>query len=245
MGVEHLFYFQIRWDSQNEFEIEISSSVKLPKTSIFTPPYLRDGSYGDEEKENAKLFEAYYRFLKLNPDNILTKWHKRVVSAGSSYYYIYGLMVAIAIESLLRKYYPKEEKDVAIEPRDVQKEISSLGEEIDDNELRERIIKICSQLRKPDYIPKKMLQKLEVEGIISPGSSKSWDRLRNKYSHGNDDNNEMKHAYRLISCCLNTYYELIFNIIGYSGYYINYSIKHGSERRHYPLSLSSCLGLSG
>jgi hypothetical protein len=85
-------------------------------------------------------------------------------------------MVAIAIESLLRKYYPKEEKDVAIEPRDIQKEISSLGEEIDDNELRERIIKICSQLRKPDYIPKKMLQKLEVEGIISPGSSKSWDR---------------------------------------------------------------------
>lgn len=238
MGVEHLVYFIISWDNQDEFEIEIRSSEKLPITSNFTPPYLRIGSFGDETKENAKLFEAYYRYLKINPETILPKLHKRIVDSGTGYYYKHGLVVTIAIEKSLKEFYPKDEERVEIELYDIQQKIRLLTEKIISEPLKNRINVMCDNLSKKDYLPQKMLKKLEKDKIISEGSVRSWNKLRNKFAHGNDYNDDIPTAHKLVNHCTTIYYELVFNKINYSGYYINSSEKNPS-RVLYPLSLNS------
>lgn len=238
MGTEHLVYFIISWDDKQDFKIEIRSSIKMPLTSNFNPPYLRTGSFGYEEKENEKLFKAYYQYLKANPNTILTKWHKRIVDSGTGYYYRYGLILTIAIEELLKTLYPQEKENILPEVDYIQKKISIISKDIVDEELKKRVINLCNKLKETNYVPKKMLQKLEVEKkVISEGSAKSWDKLRNKYAHGKDYDDAIPEAHELVSHCLTIYYELIFSKIMYSGYYINSSKKDGS-RMLYPLTLN-------
>ncbi len=236
MAIEHLFHFRVSWSDQENFEIEINSFGKIPRSSCFTPPYLKTGGYGDESLENEKLFQAYYNFLKAYPNNTLPKWNKRIFDSGTGYYYRYGLIISIAIEELLKSFYPQDDDENLLEElSDIQQKLNLLTEEIIDTSLKTRLKNFSNGLKGSHYLPKKMLQKLENEKIISVRSVNNWNKLRNKSAHGNDGNDDLKQEHYLVNSCLSTYYELIFNTINYSGYYINCSKTNAYIRMYYPL----------
>ena len=86
-----------------------------------------------------------------------------------------------------------------------------------------------------NYIPGKMLEKLESEGVIGKGSLNVWRKLRNRYAHGDDFNEELPKAVGLVMQNTTIYYELIFNLIKYEGKYTSYSVTEGNKIKTYPI----------
>lgn len=236
MGLEHEFdYIVYTGEKFTEWQIEVSYCPQAPiNTTTFTPPYRRTGSQGDEEEINTSLFNAYYQFLKNEPKSILTKWHKRIVDSGTGYYYKHGMILSIGIEKILQDYYPYQQGNAAaINPEEIAKLIE-FSETLSDQTLQTKLKNFVKGLSNQNYVAKRMLTELEAKRIISPGSQKSWTRLRNTYAHGSDYNDEMRQAIDLVRKNVTLYYELIFHLIQYKGRYTCYFQPSGKELTEYP-----------
>jgi len=236
MGLEHEFdYIVYTGKKFTDWQIEVTYQPQAPiNTSTFTPPYRRTGSQGDEEAINSLLFKDYYQFLKSDPKSILTKWHKRIVDSGTGYYYKHGMILSIGIEKILRVYYPyQQENQVAIDPEEIAKLIE-FSETLSDKILQTKLKNFVKGLPSQNYVPKRILTKLEEKHIISQGSQKSWTQLRNTYAHGSDYNDDMHQAIDLVRKNVTLYYELIFHQINYQGRYTNYFQPRNRELINYP-----------
>ncbi|MES2417485.1 MAG: hypothetical protein V4541_04820 [Bacteroidota bacterium] len=235
MGLEHQYYYQVLFGESNSFHIQLNPSRKSQRKTIFTPPYRKVGSIGDEAEENAKLFNSYFNYIRNEPENIFNKLQKRLADSGTGYYYKHGLIVSTTIESILRVYYPKEDEVFSdLYLADIQT-LKDLTLNLQDPVILQRLSSLLSDLvDKTKYIPGKMLKKLENDGIIGKGSLNAWKKLRNRFAHGDDYNDELLKAAGLVQQNVTIFYELIFNIIGYQGKYTKYSLKAGNCIATYP-----------
>ena len=236
MGIEHQYFYWAIFNQENLYQVQISTDSKAPQESTFSAPYRRKKLQGDETTENMKLFISYYNHLKFHPNTLFPKLHARIYDSGTGYYYKHGLIISVIIEKILKDYYPISFKVVEI-PAQVLKDFEDLKSHAIDLttktliELLGRFIK--SSTPTPEYNPNKMLQQLERNNVIGPGSLKSWKSLRHKYTHGDDYNDNMQKAIGLIRHNQTIYYELIFNVIGYTGKYTSYSEKEGIKFKIY------------
>jgi hypothetical protein len=236
MGLEHQFDYRIFTGKKYvDWQVEICYTAQVPiNKTTFTAPYRRTGSQGDEEEVNSLLFRHYYQFLKQNPISILPKWHKRIVDSGTGYYYKHGMILSVGIEKLLRVYFPSTQANAeAVNEAEVTK-LFEFTASLSDNGLRKKVEVLISGLPHQNYVPKRMLNKLERKQIISENSQKSWSLLRNKYAHGSDYNDDMHVAIDLVRKNVTLYYELILHIISYQGKYTCYFQPPGQESTAYP-----------
>ena len=237
MGEEHNQYYAIYFGEQNSFEVVIPVDHKFSAHTMLTEPCRKSTYYGDEDEHNATLFNSYYNYLVLNPETLLPKIHKRVMDAGTGYYFRYGLVLSVAIESLLVKLYPKNPEpidEVVLSDIDfLRKELRNLKTE----DIKLRLTNFLNGLTDTSkYNPGRMLKQLEQLGVIGKGSLKSWQKLRHTYAHGADYNDDLSVAINLVQHNLTLYYELIFNVIGYTGRYASYSVENRNEFKNYPLN---------
>lgn len=236
MGIEHTYYYTVYFGDENSFQIDIARNSKPSRNILFTPPYCRTGSNGDEAVENTKIFISYYNYLKTDPNSIMNKLHKRIVDSGSGYYYKHGLVISTSIESILKTFYPKESETLSQsfleDIQQLEMNLTNLKDSVMINRFKSFIVGLSTT---NNYIPGKMLAKLEKEGIIGSGSLDAWRKLRNRYAHGDDFNEELPKAVGLVLQNVTIYYELIFNLIKYDGKYTSYSIKHGNTLKNYTL----------
>jgi len=236
MGIEHQYYYIVYFGDNNSFQVDITNNSKPSKNVLFTPPYRRTGSIGDEDVENVKLFNSYYRYLEKRPDTILNKLHKRIVDSGSGYYYKHGLVISTSIESILKNYYPKDQEVLSEDfLADIQ-QLKNYSNNLNNPMVTKRFKSFIEGLSVTgNYIPGKMLEKLESEGVIGKGSLNVWRKLRNRYAHGDDFNEELPKAVGLVMQNTTIYYELIFNLIKYEGKYTSYSVTEGNKIKTYPI----------
>jgi hypothetical protein len=237
MGLEHAYYYLVLFGEENSFHIKLNTIPNSPRKTIFTPPYRQTGSIGDEADENTKLFWSYFNYLTKVPQCLFNKLHKRIVDSGTGYYYKHGLIISTSIESILRNYYPKEPELPSESFLSDTKTLKGDLAKFTDSVFLARLNAFISGLTSnKSYIPGKMLEKLEKEGVIGPGSLAAWRNLRNRFAHGDDYNDELSKAAGLVQQNVTIFYELIFNIIEYNGKYTRYSIKEGNRLSTYPLA---------
>jgi hypothetical protein len=238
-ALEHRFYYQVYYkDNTKHFKAVIPVKEHPVLNSILMAPYGPNGPYGDEHEFNHLLMNDYYFFLKNNPDSVLTKWHKRLVDAGTGYHYRFGLVLGIAVEKILRKYYPLDANaNLVSYPPDDLKRIVALSETLNNETLAKKIKAIIENLNNSTvYVPRQMLGDLEANQIVSQGGKKAWEESRNKYALGSDHNDDLHKGMDYTLEVQTVYYELIFNKIGYKGKYINYFADKSGNVLNYPLA---------
>lgn len=214
---------------------------KIP--SIFSSPLIARHSYGDDfTKNHTDLFSVYFRYLQNNPETTLQFINKRVISAGRSYLYITALVVAVQIENICKANYSEyyrpdnvfndaiEDCTKLIDNSNIKKKkdiIATLRGMINKGERREQVN------------VKNILKNLSEKKIIDTSLIKSWKDLRNITAHGDsyqeDENSEAD--FKLLSdvfLCINLYYQLVFHLIGYSGYY-SWKDSQKNMLKKYPL----------
>jgi len=240
MGLEHSCYYQILFEENSAFfeAVMNKDATSFVPGTIFQPPYQRTGNRGNEDDENAKLFVSYYHYLSQHPTTLLTKWHKRLVDAGTGYYYRFGLILSIGIEKILQELYPNDIPKPSYDVTDIGR-IQTLAETLHNEVLQQRLKDFVQRLNSNNYVPGKMLEKLEIKGVISKGATASWKKLRNSYAHGADNNDDVDKGLDLLTQNSTLYHELIFHKIGYHGKYINFFLAKNGKAAEYPIVVNS------
>lgn len=215
---------------------------KMP--SIFSSPLIARHSYGDDFTMNhTNLFGVYFSYLQNNPETTLQFIHKRVISASRSYLYIMALVVAVQIENICKANYSEYYCPDNVFNNTVE-ECTKLIENSSIENKEDVIIKLRGMINNGTNRTQinmiNILKNLSEKKIIDASLIKPWKDLRNITAHGdsykNGDNSkaDLKLLTAVFSC-INLYYQLVFHLIGYSGYY---SWKDYKENRleKYPLT---------
>lgn len=167
-----------------------------------------------------KLFISYYQFVKGKGCDPITGLVRRVISAQKAYITGYALTITTAIETILNSYYSTGKKNISND------EIDFTISELDKTEIREDIKKrlngminnIFGQERADDII-----RDLINEGNLEKKYYESWKTLRNSVNHGEVPTDDFQEYLNLCETNLVFFHILILRLIGYTGYYTDYS----------------------
>ncbi len=198
----------------------------LQAKSSFIPPLPINHNRGNSYTENhSNLFKAYFIYLWNNKNCSLPVIHKRVVSGSRNYLYAFGLILAIQIENLCKDYYKNYyiKDDEFLKALDDTIKLLKQPTTLIKNKI-DIISRLC-QMKPKDgdrskLNVKNILNNLSKADIIEDALIKSWIDLRSVTAHGDEySNKDWNKFLKDIFYCTNLYYQLIFNLIKYSGSY--------------------------
>ncbi len=191
-----------------------------------TPPILVS-SEPEMQSEYSNLFRSYYCFLKNLSENkydSLLKSHRRIVASSILYTFNFGQSLAIQIEYLaskLFKTYKLELIDNVYFKNDVQKIIDYIQTDKDVKHEQSQnwmLDRLEPGVKKERWSTSKLIKQLINDKVIY-GNFDSWYHLRNSSAHGGRDGSEHEELISLIYDCIEIYYTMIYNIIGFEGIY--------------------------
>jgi hypothetical protein len=210
-------------------------SVEYERTGIYkrifrySSPQRRDITKGNpplsisisiDQLNYTRLFIRFHQFVKERGCDPITGLVRRVISAQKAYINGYALSITTAIEAILHSYYSTGTRNIS--KNDIDFTIS----ELDKTELREEIKRrligtvnnIFGQKRADDII-----RDLIDKGALEKRYYESWKTLRNSVNHGKEPTNDFQEYLNLCETNLVFFHILILRLIGYTGYFTDYS----------------------
>lgn len=137
-----------------------------------------------------------------------------------------ALALSVAIEGLIKEHFQSlghVDKTVLEASGDAVKLINQM--KINER-ISNRLISSLGALKKQN--PKAALYELAGQGWFSDELVKQWVSLRNESAHAdkiNMDEQKVQKYLDKINSCLSLFYRLIFLIISYEGFFVDYSTK--------------------
>lgn len=204
----------------------------LLANSTFESPLPMSHNRGAEFTANHNsLFRTYFDFIGTPEGAILTDIHKRIVSASRGYIFALGLVVSIQIENLCKLFY----SDRYVPDEAYRSQLLEAIEVLNASEkgpFKEIINRLKSSIPSKDgksINVKNILKRLSEEKIINAELIKPWVKIRNSTAHADNISGEgwskfLDEAF----LCINLYYTLVFNVIGYNGVIRYYKDCHNS-----------------
>jgi len=176
-----------------------------------------------------EMFIKYIRYISKNKSELIHPISlelKRVVRASQYSLDAQSLLVAVAVEAILKSQYPEigiveeEKKEIDL----VQKNIKNFDIS---SRLKNRFIGFIATMKKSS--PKDQLIQLKDRGVVTEEHIKAWDTV----THGNIDSINFDERYSLCNVVSQLMYLLIFDLIGYEGIFTDYT-KEGYPDLHFP-----------
>ena len=90
-------------------------------------------------------------------------------------------------------------------------------------------------VKKEKWSKSKLIKQLIRDKVIY-GNYKSWYSLRNSSAHGNCNDSNSEELVSLIYDCVEIYYTMIYNIIGFEGFYSRLKIDDYASHEKYNIS---------
>lgn len=201
--------------------------------STFEPPLPISHSRGEEfTAHHSNLFKSYFHFIATQQGMILPDIHKRIVSSSRGYIFSLGLVVSIQVENICKLFYSQKHTPNEEYFNQVLHAIEIL-EKYDKKEFTrviDRLKSSISQKGRRAINVRSILKTLCKEKLINEELLKSWVKMRNSTAHGeNMSNGDWTHFLNEVFLCINLYYALILNVIGYKGMMRYYNDCHNSK----------------
>ena len=228
--------------------LRLYSPVGRPTDTKCLPPLLfRHAEYlRDNGADTYRVFDSYLRYVSSWTES---SWHPLsgkvwdVIESSELDIDLQALGLAVAVEGVLNEAY----SDLNPVPEHDADEIRAAVRLIKDSDLsRKSKDWICNRISSP-LAPSALrkLRHLSQAGVVQPQHVEAWKELRNKWAHSDprkdwlDEDelnlNTLQDVLDLISPVTVLFHHLVFNAIGYSGKYTDYSCR-GFPTRHYPAS---------
>lgn len=183
-----------------------------------------------------EMFIKYIRYISKNRSELIHPISvelKRVIRASQYSLDAQSLVVAVAVEAILKSQYHEIEI-----PEENNKEIDFVREHINisniSSNLKERCKGLFAMLKQNR--PKDQLIQLKERGIINKEHIKAWERLRHTVTHGDIDSINFDERYNLCNMVSQLMYLLIFDLIGYKGILTDYT-KEDYPDLHFPFQV--------
>jgi hypothetical protein len=190
--------------------------------STFQSPLPMTHDRGDEFTINhSNLFRSYFNYIATTEGAILPTIHKRIVSSSRGYIFAMGLVVSIQIENICKQFYSdKYVKDEEYCNQLLEAiEVLSISDKVKFNGVIMRLKSSIPSNNRKSINVKNILINLRNEDMFDNELVKAWVKMRNKTAHGeNVSGGGWSKFLDEAFLCINLYYILIFNIIGYKGY---------------------------
>lgn len=168
------------------------------------------------------------------PDSVLMGFWFRIYAAWISDYDIRALAVTTAIEGIVKAYY----KDLRAPDKDFVKQINAAKPVVEALEIGERAKKrlVASLNDAKGASIKSALYALEKDHVLTGQQIQCWDDLRNRKVHADVQGHDTDESQKLLDdvhACVELFYRLVFNKIGYDGTFVQFAV------RGWPRSASS------
>jgi hypothetical protein len=193
---------------------------------IMTPPIICSIE-PEMQNEYSNLFRSYYCYLKKSSKKqyeTLLKSHRRIVASSRLYSFNFGQSLAIQIEYLASNYFKKYKVELSDDESfksDVQKIIDYVKKNDNFNHTDSKkwiLDRLEPGVSKEKWSRSKLIKQLINDKVIF-GNYDSWYSLRNSSAHGSSNGSEHEELIALIYDCIEIYYTMIYNIIGFEGIY--------------------------
>jgi hypothetical protein len=152
------------------------------------------------------------------------KSHRRIVASSRLYSFNFGQSLAIQIEYLASNYFKKYKVELSDDESfksDVQKIIDYVKKNDNFNHTDSKkwiLDRLEPGVSKEKWSRSKLIKQLINDKVIF-GNYDSWYSLRNSSAHGSSNGSEHEELIALIYDCIEIYYTMIYNIIGFEGIY--------------------------
>lgn len=203
----------------------------LLANSTFVSPLPMNHNRGTEFTSNHNsLFRLYFDFIGTPQGAILTDIHKRIVSVSRGYIFALGLVVSIQIENLCKLFYSDRYVPNEAYRAQVLQAIEVLSKS-DRGPFTEIINRLKSSIpTKGGVNIKNILSQLSKEEIINKELINPWVKMRNSTAHADNITGDAWSQFLdEVFLCINLYYALVFNVIGYAGVIRYYKDCHNSD----------------
>lgn len=203
--------------------------------TAYSPPISNSKLYGREYSANHKeLAIKYFDFIEKDDKKLLPILVERVQTSRQTYIYIFAVILATQIESLIKVYFTKYYKpDISWNPTldKCIKMVETASADVLNNDEKNHLKDILSRKKvKEIVLPKDITVRRTLDTMYNEGLIRDkklcevWSRLRNKTAHGETatDKDFIEESLNLLKdyyLCLNLYHQLIFALIGYKGKY--------------------------
>jgi hypothetical protein len=217
---------------------------KISYSNAIMPPPILSSIEPQMQSEYSNLFKSYYYYLKKTNTkkyDILLKSHRRIVASSRLYIFNFGQTLAIQIEflaSIFFKEYKVELSDDVSFKDDIQKIIDYIKRDGIFNHANSKrwiLERLNPGVKKEKWSKSKLIKQLIRDKVIY-GNYKSWYSLRNSSAHGNCNDSNSEELVSLIYDCVEIYYTMIYNIIGFEGFYSRLKIDDYASHEKYNIS---------
>jgi len=210
--------------------------------AIITPPIICSKE-PEMLSEYSNLFRSYYCYLtnssKKQYESLL-KSHRRIVASSRLYTFNYGQTLAIQIEylaSIFFKNHIVELSDNELFKNDVHKIIDYVKKNEDfkhSNSKKWIIDRLEPGVKKEKWSKSKLINQLILDKVVY-GNYESWKSLRNSSAHGSSNGSNHVDLISIIYDCIEIYYTMIYNIIGFEGVYSRPKIDNYASFEQYSI----------
>ena len=214
-----ILFYSIKSIGESYFTID-----KISYSNAIMSPPLLCSKEPKLQGEYSKLFKSYYSYLTSTSKEkyeSLLKSHRRIVASSRLYTFNFGQSLAIQIEYLASKFFKKYKVELSDDETfksDVQKIINyvNTNENLNHTNSKKWILdRLAPGVTKEKRTNAKLIKQLINDQIVY-GNYDSWYSLRNSSAHGSSNGSNHE---KLIYDCIEIYYTMIYNIIGYEGIY--------------------------
>lgn len=211
--------------------------------AIMTPPIICSIE-PEIQSEYSNLFRSYYYYLnkssKKQYESLLIS-HRRIVASSRLYTFNFGQSLAIQIEYLASIFFKKHKVELSDDvffKSDVKKIIDYVKTDEDFKHAYSKkwiLDRLEPGVTKEKWSKRKLIKQLISDKVIY-GNYDSWDSLRNSSAHGSSNGSNHEELISLIDDCIEIYYTMIYNIIGFEGFYTRPMIDNYASFEKYSLN---------
>ncbi|HGM5860425.1 hypothetical protein I5R11_17635 [Serratia marcescens] len=206
-------------DFNGKVHTVIRSGMLDNKGIILNQPIKTTGPYQFDDFSG--FIRCYVNFFSGKNDNFFNYWWKIYKSWAGSIENS-ALSLTVSIEGVLNEYfksYMVTEEDFIDEAKKTKIIIEDL---LIDERIKSRLVQNLNGAGRGT--PKNALYKLVTKGVISKDLADCWVKLRSKSAHAVEINGNAREQYIYdYMKCLELFYKLLFEVVGYKGKYISFS----------------------
>ncbi|GEM_PF-2054085 len=215
--------------------VTIQSIDKGVSNEAINTPFGVSEAYGEDSL--IEFLNKYILNIKSESSVIFGYWHKihRVWQVGVENS---ALTISVAIEGVLKEYF----SNLGLPDTEILEQAELAKQEIKllklPDRIRQRLLSNLGNLKSTN--PKNILHQLACNSTISKELIGEWTSLRSKSTHADkvDLNNEsMQILIDQVYTNIFLFYSLLFEIIDYEGYCIDYTVNNWPERLFRPHNL--------
>lgn len=187
------------------------------------------------EESHNDLFRQFLKYNLSHQEHWTPLWSQLQAvydTSSNSYIDAYALTLSVSIESILKDIFSDVDRHIKEKIDNLDKALEYLDIWTGDCEIKERIKKAISGMKKLSTAEK--LRQFEEQGVIFKGACRSWNDLRNRNAHRFQyPSLPSEKNLSLLFQATTLFYQLIFHAIGYRGAYTDFSVE-GSPVCQYP-----------